>query len=170
MLRVSAQGRLMQAMGIRVVAVDVGSVRRPSKFAWAAFEPPARDALTFGNDPQSAVTAVVAGLAWRGRAGLLLESPLSVPVPSGQAEGWRLLGKARAGEGNRSWSAGAGAGVLATGLAQGAWMLRQLVAAVPGLSATTQPEQWQASAAAAGRGIRLGLRQACAAVSRSTCR
>lgn len=128
---------------MRVVAVDIGSVGPPSKFAWAAFEPPSRQAVISGSDPQSAVSAVVAGLAWGGQAAFLLESPLSVPVPSGQADGWLLLGKARAGEGNRPWSAGAGAGVLATGLAQGAWMLGQLAAAVPGLSATTQPDRWQ---------------------------
>ena len=137
----------MQAMGIRVVAVDVGSVRPPSRFAWAAFAPPAREAIMSGNDPRSAVSAVVGGLAWGGQAVLLLESPLAVPVPAGQPEGWRLLGKARAGEGNRAWSAGAGAGVLATGLAQGAWMLSQLAADIPGLAATTQPDQWQAGAA-----------------------
>ena len=39
--------------------------------------------------------------------------------------------------------AGAGAGALATGLAQGAWMLRQLAVAVPGLTATTQPGYWR---------------------------
>jgi hypothetical protein len=97
----------MQTMGIRVVAVDVGSVGPPSKVAWAAFEPPAREAVMSGNDPQSAVSAVVAGLAWGGQAALLLESPLSVPVPPGQADGWRLVGKARAGEGNRAWLASA---------------------------------------------------------------
>jgi hypothetical protein len=108
-------------MGIRVVAVDAGSVRPPSRLPWAAFAPPARAAILSGSDPQSAVSAVVAGLAWGGQAALLLASPRSDPVP-------------------------AGAGVLATGPAQGTWMLSQLAAAVPGLSATTQPDQWQASA------------------------
>lgn len=44
---------------------------------------------------------------------------MSVPVPGGQPDAWRGLGKARYGERNRPWSAGAGAGALATGLAQG---------------------------------------------------
>jgi len=111
----------MRAMGIRVVAVDAGSVRPPPKFAWVAFAPPAQAAILSGNDPQSAVSAVVAGLAWGGQAALLLASPPPDPVP-------------------------ADAGVLVTGLAPGTWMLSQLAAAVPGLSATTQPDQWQASA------------------------
>jgi hypothetical protein len=105
----------MQVMGIRVVAAGATSVRPPSRFAWAAFAPPAREVIMSGNDPQSAVSAVVAGLAWGGQAALLLEPPVSVPAPAGQADG--------------------------------TWMLRQLAAAVPGLSATTQPDHWQAGAA-----------------------
>jgi len=68
---------------------------------------------------------------------------MSVPVPGGQPDAWRGLGKARRGERNRPWSAGAGAGVLATGLAQGAWMLRELAASVPELTTTTQAEIWR---------------------------
>ena len=36
------------------------------------------------------------------------------------------LGCGRLGEGSRSWSAGAGAGVLATGLVQVVWLLQQI--------------------------------------------
>jgi hypothetical protein len=43
-----------------------------------------------------------------------------VPVPKDPY----LLGKARKGEGNRAWSAGAGSGALTTGLVQAAWILR----------------------------------------------
>ena len=67
---------------------------------------------------------------------------MSVPVPHGRRE-WRLLGKARNGEGNRPWSAGGGGTVFPTGLAQGAWMLGQLSAAMPGLAVTTQSGPWQ---------------------------
>jgi hypothetical protein len=120
----------MQAMGIQVVAVDVGPVRPPSRFAWAAFAPPGRQAIMSGHGPQSAVSAIVAGLAWGGQAALLLASPLP--------------DTARPGEGNRAWPTDAGAGVLATGPAQGGRILSQLAAAIPGLSATTQPDQWLA--------------------------
>ena len=64
---------------------------------------------------------------------------MAVPVPGSKPDAWRGLGKARDGEGNRPWSVGAGSGALATGLAQRAWMLRQLAVTVPGLTATTQP-------------------------------
>lgn len=45
-----------------------------------------------------------------------------MPVPEDSLR----LGMARTGEGNRSWSAGAGTGALATGLVQMAWILEQL--------------------------------------------
>ena len=130
-------------MGIRVVAVDIGSVGQSSKFAWAAFDAPGRDLIADGTDPETAVGELAPGLLAGAQAALLLEAPMSVPVPDAQPGAWRRLGKARKGEGNRPWSAGAGAASLATGLAQGAWMLRQLATSVPALAATTQPRSWQ---------------------------
>ncbi|KQV19270.1 MULTISPECIES: hypothetical protein [unclassified Kitasatospora] len=67
---------------------------------------------------------------------------MAVPVPTPDRESWRYLGKARTGEGNRPWSAGAGAGSLATGLAQGAWMLSRLHSLAPGATATTQVDRF----------------------------
>jgi hypothetical protein len=125
-------------MGVCVVLVDIGSVRPPSKFAWAAIDAPGRDLVDSGMDPGSAVSALVPGLLAGARAALLLEAPMSVPVPGGRPDAWPGLGKARRGERNRPWSAGAGAGALATGLAQGAWMLRKLAVTVPDLPTTTQ--------------------------------
>jgi hypothetical protein len=130
-------------MGTRVLAVDIGSVGPPSKFAWAAFDAPVHDLVKGGADPESAVAALVPRLLAGAQAVLLLEAPMSVPVPGGQPGAWRGLGKARRGERNRPWSAGADAGVLATGLAQGAWMLRQLEVLVPGLAVTTQLGVWR---------------------------
>ena len=100
----------MRVMSIRVAAVDVGAVGPPPKFAWARFDAPAREPYGSGNDPQTAVSALVAGLAWARQAALLLESPLSVPAPADD-DGWRLLGKARTGEGkpavvSRRWRPG----------------------------------------------------------------
>ncbi len=95
-----------------------------------------------GEDPESAVSALVPG-PLAGTQAALLEAPMSVPVPVAQPGAWRGLGKARRGERNRPWSAVAGAGVLATGLAQGAWMLRQLAVMVPRLVVTTQPGAWR---------------------------
>jgi hypothetical protein len=101
-------------MGIRVVAVDIGSVGPSSKFAWTAFDAPERQVITAGTGPETAVSALARGLLSSARAALLLEAPMSVPVPDGQPDAWRTLGKSRNGEGNRPWSAGAGAAALAS--------------------------------------------------------
>ncbi|GAB2752805.1 hypothetical protein GCM10027072_58000 [Streptomyces bullii] len=122
-----------------MVAVDVGSVRTGS-FAWAAVDVPAGGPglCGYGSDPASAVASAAEALAAGRRAVLALEAPMSVPVP----QEWEQLGKGRAGEGNRAWSASAGAGALGTGLVQGAWMLSELGRAVPGLTVTTQAGRW----------------------------
>jgi hypothetical protein len=130
-------------MSVRVVAVDIGSIRPPSNFAWAAFDAPGRAVAAEGDSPETAVSALLAGFQEDRQVALLLESPVSVPVPPVQHDSWRTLGAARDGEGNRPWSAGAGSAALATGLAQGAWMLLSLAAAIPGLTVTTQPRRWR---------------------------
>ncbi|WLW57222.1 hypothetical protein [Streptomyces sp. YU58] len=131
-------------MDARVVGVDVGSVAL-GRFAWAALDTPALSVAGQGSDPEGAVQSLVAGLGVGRRAALVLEAPMSVPVPAtDRADGWTALGRARAGEGNRPWSAGAGAGVLATGVAQAAWMLGRLADAAPGTTVTTRPERWTA--------------------------
>ncbi|MBT8224377.1 MAG: hypothetical protein HKP61_07030 [Dactylosporangium sp.] len=122
--------------------MDIGSVQRPSKFAWAAFDAPDRDLADQGTDPATAVAALAAGIDSGRPAILLLESPMAVPVPSTAGDGWQSLGKARDGEGNRPFSAGAGAGVLATGLVQGSWMLRLLAETVPAVTVTTRFAVW----------------------------
>ncbi|MFI7410389.1 hypothetical protein ACIBU0_17180 [Streptomyces sp. NPDC049627] len=137
---------------MRVVAVDVGSVRTGS-FAWAAVDVPddgpVPEALAgCGSDPATAARAVTGALTGGGSAVLALEAPMAVPVPGD----WTLLGKGRAGEGNRPWSASAGAGALGTGLVQGAWMLSELGRAVPGVAVTTQLSRWAGGAAAPRRG------------------
>jgi hypothetical protein len=128
-----------------VVAVDVGSVRTGS-FAWAAVDMPGHTLTAHGDDPAGAAGALSAALTDGASAVLALEAPMSVPVPGD----WKLLGKGRTGEGNRAWSASAGAGALATGLAQGAWLLAEIARALPGLAATTQVSRWRGAADGGG--------------------
>ena len=52
-----------QVVGVRVVAVDVGSVGPPSRFAWVALDAQEAEPDADGVDPGSAVDAVIAGLA-----------------------------------------------------------------------------------------------------------
>ena len=132
---------------MRVVGVDIGSVKSPSKFAWAVLDSLERAVLCCGDDPEGAVQALAQSLAQGGSAVLTVEAPMSVPVPHPDGGEWRRLGAARAGEGNRPWSAGAGAGALATGITQTAWMLSRLYTLAPQVAATTQPRRFSAGEA-----------------------
>jgi hypothetical protein len=49
-------------MGTRVVAVDIGSVRPPSTFAWAAFDAPGRGVIKIGDNPETAVSMLASSL------------------------------------------------------------------------------------------------------------
>ena len=132
-------------MDARVIGVDVGSVAL-GRFAWAAVDAPALSLADQGSDPETAVRALAGGLVSTGRSALVLEAPVAVPVPAAdRTDGWRELGRARSGEGNRPWSAGAGAGVLATGVAQAAWLLARLREALPDTAATTRPDRWSSA-------------------------
>jgi hypothetical protein len=64
-------------MGIRVVAVDIGSVGPSSKFAWAAFDAPERQVMAAGTDLETAFSAL---------------APACCPVPSGVAAGGADVG------------------------------------------------------------------------------
>jgi hypothetical protein len=121
---------------IQVFGVDVGSVRRKGGFSWASADGSQRGQ----DDPSQLGDAVVSAIDTGRQVALAFECPLSVPVPEAGGAGWAYLGRARDGEGNRSWSAGAGTGALATGLVQLAWLLHY-VAGRSGreLRATTQP-------------------------------
>ncbi len=108
--------------------------------------PPRREPVgRGGTDPQGAAQAVSDGIQRLGKVALAFESPIMLPVPSAGAEGWPLLGHARTGEGNRSWSAGAGS-ALTTGLVQMAWVLQE-VAERQALAVTTQIQPWLTGAA-----------------------
>lgn len=132
---------------MRVVGVDIGSVRSPSKFAWALVDSPEDALLSSGDDPEGAVQALARSLAEHGGVVLTVEAPMSIPVPQPTSHEWPLLGRARTGEGNRAWAAGAGAGALATGIAQTAWMLSRLHILAPQATATTQAQRFRAGEA-----------------------
>lgn len=138
-------------MGLRVVAVDVGSVRpvASSKFGWAAYDMPGGPIdqvvgypgieVAVGRDPGGVVGCVLEGLKQHDFVALGLECPLVLPVPSA----WEELGKGRTGEPGRAWSASAGTAAMGTGLVQLAWILGEVAAAAP-TSATTNPSRWSA--------------------------
>lgn len=102
-----------------VACADIGSVRA-GRFGWAA-----RDhagAWHDGSEPGGLADLVAASLHRTERIALGFECPLFVPVPQDPSR----LTSARTGEGNRPWSAGAGASALATGLTEVVWILRRI--------------------------------------------
>jgi len=141
--------RTLQDMKARVVAVDVGSVNPKNlNFAWAALDLPTRRIVgAGGRDPEGAAAATLEALHAGTPVALGFEAPLMVPVsPTTTIDGWITLGQRRAGETveghSRPWSAGAGSGALATGLAQLAWTLERIGRSLPVLSCTTAPAVW----------------------------
>jgi hypothetical protein len=110
-----------------VYCADIGSVRT-KKFGWATDAPLAASENNFDTTSIDGLcSAVEHSLRRKQRVALGFETPLFIPVPAGSKE----LGRARKGEGDKPWSAGAGAAVIATGMAQTAWILRKLRTALP---------------------------------------
>ena len=103
---------------ITIYCADIGSVRK-NRFGWARLDGgqdhKGNDIVAFVDDIASAVT--------EGRkVALGFECPLWVPVckkPQNLTAGRRV-------DGNRPWSAAAGAAALATGLTEVAWILDKL--------------------------------------------
>jgi hypothetical protein len=128
-----------------VVAVDVGSVSAAGggRYAWAALDLAVAAKACFagaGRSPDGTAKAVLEALAEGTPVAVGWEAPGTLPVPGPAA--WRELGQGRQGEGNRAWSAGAGAGALCTGLAQSAWLCRAVKEAAGPVLATCDPARW----------------------------
>jgi hypothetical protein len=104
---------------------DIGSIPQ-GRFGWACSAADEDEAAIQRHQDGTQIIDLVVGVADHLAAGrgvaLGFEGPVFVPVPQQPLR----LGMARAGEGNRSWSAGVGAGTLATGIVQVAWIFSQL--------------------------------------------
>ena len=134
-----------------IAAVDIGSPMA-GKLGWAVL-PEQRT----GSSIAKLVEIVVQALS-EGPVSLGFETPLWVPMRTDPM----TLTKARTGEGTRSWSAGAGAGVLATGLVVIPHILSAIRKAAPSAVATldfrhppTQPGTlflWEAFVSAKDKG------------------
>lgn len=111
----------MNFHGLAVYCADIGSVAK-NRFGWAGIDVGDESSLKVGSGMRELVDAVAHDLNAGRPVSLGFECPLFVPIttePSG-------LTCARPGEGSRPWSAGAGAGALATGLSQTVWLLRAI--------------------------------------------
>jgi hypothetical protein len=114
---------IVQYVNPLIYCADIGSVPR-GRFGWARADAAETGVETHrgGTEIIDLVDAIAEDLDAGRTVALGFECPLFVPVPE---EAMRL-GMARPGEGNRSWSAGAGAGALATGIVEVAWVLSEL--------------------------------------------
>lgn len=102
-----------------VWVADIGSVVR-QRFGWCRLTADGNSRA--GREIDDFARGIAQDLNEGNLVALGFECPLFVPVP-GDPTG---LTKARRGEGNRPWSAGAGAGALATGLTECVWVLERV--------------------------------------------
>ena len=122
---------------LHVYCADIGAMRNANgknNFGWAgrritrnAEAPPWRK----GTDMRELVNHVSNDLNQGSNVALGFECPLWIPIRNRPEE----LTLSRPGDGQRSWSAGAGAGSLVTGLAQIPWMLQAIHCKTPGARA-----------------------------------
>lgn len=119
-----------------VYCADVGSIKR-GNFGWARL--PDESEILTGGDISQLAHHVSDDLDDGRRVALGFECPLWIPIPDDP----KLLLAARDGEGSRPWSAGAGCGSLVAGLAESAWILREVVRRHPNLKVTTDLEAFR---------------------------
>jgi hypothetical protein len=105
--------------GLAIYCADIGSVAR-GRFAWYGGIPPS--GVESGSSIDELASKVASRLDEPRPVALGFECPLFVPI----TEDPTALTSARMGEGNRPWSAGAGAGALTTGLVEVLWILNSI--------------------------------------------
>jgi len=102
-----------------VACADIGSIKK-NNFGWAIIL--CGEQRRSGQSIHGLVDEVTASLSAGNKVALGFECPLWVPVPEDPEE----LTTGRAVDGNKPWSAGAGASALAAGLTETAWILREI--------------------------------------------
>lgn len=107
-----------------IFCADIGSVQA-GRFGWFGADPDGKPVP--GSSIEDLASAVAEKITSGAKVALGFECPLYVPLRDNPM----LLTKARTGEGNRSWSAGAGCGALATGLVEVTWLLEQIRTKTP---------------------------------------
>ena len=108
-----------------VCCADIGSVKNGS-FGWASLSTASDRDASSGKDIRTFSDLIADRLGQGKRVALGFECPLWVPVAKKPED----LTRARGGEGNRAYSASAGATSLVTGLTEVAWILQRIRQAV----------------------------------------
>ena len=101
---------------LSLFCADIGSIKQ-NKFGWAASYPDG--SWLSGNNIEEFAENIAEQIKASSKVAVGFECPLFVPVRSDPIS----VNSARNGEGNRSWSAGAGTGALATGLVEVLWVM-----------------------------------------------
>lgn len=113
-----------------IYCADIGSVAK-GNFGWARLECNEAPICIVGQDIREFANRIADDLNAKHPVALGFECPLFIPLTDDPER----LTSARDGEGNRAWSAGAGAASLATGLSETVWVLtriqQQLLAYTP---------------------------------------
>ncbi|HIH45240.1 MAG TPA: hypothetical protein HA257_09310 [Candidatus Methanoperedenaceae archaeon] len=105
---------------IVVCAADIGSIKRKS-FGWSRAEI-GQDNPVCGTNIAKFTESIVDDFKKEKKVALGFECPLFVPISDKPED----LTKARKGEKNRPWSAGAGSNVLTIGLAECVWIFERI--------------------------------------------
>lgn len=97
---------------------DVGSIPN-NNFGWASFM---NGEWTTGTGINVFADSIAGAINQKIKVSIGFECPLFVPVRDDPQK----VASARNGEGQRSWSAGAGTGALSTGMVQSLWVMRRI--------------------------------------------
>ena len=108
----------VNAEELAIYCADIGSIKN-GNFGWAVVH---GDRQRGGKEIGGLADDLVGSLAADNKVALGFECPLWVPVPDDPSG----LTAGRAVDGNKPWSAGAGASALAAGLTETAWILREI--------------------------------------------
>ena len=115
---------------LAIYCADIGSVAK-GNFGWARLNCAETPTCIVGQDIRDFADNIADDLNSSRPVALGFECPLFIPIPDDP----EYLTSAREGEGNRAWSAGAGAGSLVTGLSETVWILtriqRKILADIP---------------------------------------
>lgn len=109
----------MPLKNLSIFCADVGSIKA-KKFGWAAKLSDGRN--LDGNNIEDFAQHIADEITRESKVAIGFECPLFVPMRSNPEN----VNSARNGEGNRSWSAGAGTGALATGLVEVLWVMNEI--------------------------------------------
>lgn len=104
---------------LALFCADIGSIKR-KQFGWACMIPSGEEIT--GTSIEEFAAQIAKQYESEAKVAVGFECPLFVPARKNSVE----VNSARNGEGNRSWSAGAGTAALATGLVEVLWVMNEV--------------------------------------------